>query len=256
MIKSAFFDFDYTLYSHKAKCIPESTKKAIKALQSNGIKCYLATGRAIWELIEFPELYNLGLDGYSMCEGQLILDKDRKYVYEKYICEEDKKQIVQLFNENKIPTILMTNKSMYINFLDDYVKEALKNISSSNPQIKKYEGEEIFYAAPYIPRGNDEALSARVPNCRLVRWGETGVDIIPKDSNKYTGILKCLEIFNLGTEFLAFGDEDNDFDMIQGATIGVAMGNACQHLKDAADYVTTDIDNDGIWNAVVNLGLV
>ncbi|MCI8376331.1 MAG: HAD hydrolase family protein [Lachnospiraceae bacterium] len=49
---------------------------------------------------------------------------------------------------------------------------------------------------------------------------------------------------------MAFGDGDNDTDMLEFAHIGVAMGNASKKAIDAADYTTTDIDNDGIANAL------
>jgi hydroxymethylpyrimidine pyrophosphatase-like HAD family hydrolase len=37
---------------------------------------------------------------------------------------------------------------------------------------------------------------------------------------------------------------------LQGCTIGVAMGNAKDDVKEIADYVTTSADDDGIWNAL------
>ena len=43
--------------------------------------------------------------------------------------------------------------------------------------------------------------------------------------------------------------------MVQAAAIGIAMGNGREELKAAADYVTTDIGDDGIWNACVHFGL-
>lgn len=55
---------------------------------------------------------------------------------------------------------------------------------------------------------------------------------------------------------MAFGDGGNDLDMLMHAKIGVAMGNAVDAVKAAADYVTTDVDHDGIWNALVHFGLV
>lgn len=52
------------------------------------------------------------------------------------------------------------------------------------------------------------------------------------------------------SESMAFGDGSNDLTMIQRAGIGVAMGNAYQGLKDAADFVTLDCDEDGVAHAV------
>ena len=55
---------------------------------------------------------------------------------------------------------------------------------------------------------------------------------------------------------VAFGDSMNDIEIIQAAGIGVAMGNALETLKEAADYVTSDIGEAGVWKACVALGLI
>ena len=49
---------------------------------------------------------------------------------------------------------------------------------------------------------------------------------------------------------MAFGDGSNDLSMIRAAGTGVAMANADQALKDAADYVTDTNDNDGVAKAI------
>ena len=56
--------------------------------------------------------------------------------------------------------------------------------------------------------------------------------------NAYLGITR--------EETIAFGDADNDFPMLKYAGVGIAMGNAAQHVKDAADFVTASVDEGGI----------
>ncbi len=71
------------------------------------------------------------------------------------------------------------------------------------------------------------------------------------------GIQKLLEHYHLNADsIMTFGDGDNDVDMLEFARIGVAMGNASQKAKKAADYITTDIDSDGISHALKYFGLV
>ena len=55
---------------------------------------------------------------------------------------------------------------------------------------------------------------------------------------------------------IAIGDSGNDLEMINFAHISVAMGNATDAIKAAADFTTTAVDNDGIYNAFVKLGLI
>ena len=71
--------------------------------------------------------------------------------------------------------------------------------------------------------------------------------------------LRCLaEYFGEDTDLrdtVAFGDSMNDMEVIQEAGTGVAMGNAIEELKKCADLVTDPIEQDGIWNACIRLGL-
>lgn len=55
---------------------------------------------------------------------------------------------------------------------------------------------------------------------------------------------------------VAVGDSNNDSEMLQCAGISIAMGNAIEAIKDMADYVTTDVTEDGIWNALAWLGAI
>ena len=55
---------------------------------------------------------------------------------------------------------------------------------------------------------------------------------------------------------MAFGDGENDIDMLHYAGIGVAMGNASDLVKSNADYVTADIDDDGIEKALKHFGII
>lgn len=55
---------------------------------------------------------------------------------------------------------------------------------------------------------------------------------------------------------MAFGDGGNDISIIRRAGTGVAMGNAGDNVKAAADYVTTSVDDDGVMNALVHFGVI
>lgn len=48
----------------------------------------------------------------------------------------------------------------------------------------------------------------------------------------------------------------NDYEIVREAGIGVAMGNSVEELKTVADYVTDDIDRDGIWKACRHFSLI
>ena len=88
-------------------------------------------------------------------------------------------------------------------------------------------------------------------------WGGTGYDVVPKGRNKARTIKKLIEI--LGYEMkdvIALGDGYNDISMINTVGFGIAMGNACDELKEVADYITDDIDKDGVYKAFKYLNMI
>ena len=87
-------------------------------------------------------------------------------------------------------------------------------------------------------------------NVRGVRWHPAFTDLIPADGGKAVGMQVMLEHFGWTKDnAIAFGDGGNDVDMLRFAGIGVAMGNATDEPKAAADYVTDSVDDAGIANA-------
>ena len=57
-------------------------------------------------------------------------------------------------------------------------------------------------------------------------------------------------------EIIAFGDGENDVEMMEFAGIGVAMGNGEDYVKERADYVTDDVDAGGILHALQHFGIL
>ena len=58
------------------------------------------------------------------------------------------------------------------------------------------------------------------------------------------------------SEIMAFGDGENDIQMLKFASVGIAMGNADDEVKAAADYVTDSVDENGIEKALRHFHLI
>ena len=75
-------------------------------------------------------------------------------------------------------------------------------------------------------------------------------EIIQKDMDKGEAMERVCEYYGADmADTVAFGDSMNDFEVLQAAGTGIAMGNAVSELKEIADYVTADIEEDGIFKA-------
>ena len=84
-----------------------------------------------------------------------------------------------------------------------------------------------------------------------------GADVIYKDASKAEGIKALLEYYGMSREdVIAFGDSMNDYDMIHYVQHGIVMGNGLDEVKAVADYVTSDLHKDGIYNGLHHFGLI
>ena len=250
MIKAAFFDVDGTLLSHKSKSVPQSARDAVAALRERGVACIVATGRQMQEMEKLP-VGDMAFDGYITLNGQLILDQDKQVLYGVPLTDPAKSYLVDLFEKHTIPALLVEERDVYLNFLDDRVAAVQEAISSDIPPFGTYTGKEIYQVCAYLAKGEEAILQPIAGECVMTRWHFGGMDIIAKGGGKVAGIRKYLETANLcPEEVIAFGDGENDLEMLRFAGIGVAMGNAEEAVKTAADYVTADIDDDGLAKAL------
>ena len=83
------------------------------------------------------------------------------------------------------------------------------------------------------------------------RWYPAFADVTAKNANKGNGLLDMIAHQGIHIEeTMAFGDGGNDISIIEKAGIGIAMGNANQIVKSHADYITSSVDENGIYNAL------
>ena len=255
-IKAAFFDIDGTLFSHRTQCVPESTLRALKRLREKGILCAIATGRHISEMKEMNFL-NYGFDAYITLNGQVCLDSNLETLFGSPMKGDNLRAMVDIFDSREIPTILISKDRMYINFVNDSVVSAHKEIHTSLPVTGQYAGEPIYMGVIYCTKEAERPFVEKLQGCNVTRWSRHGLDIIPGSGDKVEGIRKYIKLNNITRgEIIAFGDGENDIGMLRYAGLGVALGNAEEDVKSAADYVTADIDEDGVWKALNSFGLL
>lgn len=256
MIKAAFFDVDGTLLSHTSGTVPESAKRALDVLCSHGVVVGLATGRSTEEMRELP-FDDLRFDANIMLNGQMILDGDGRYVSGNPLTGKALEGVLALFEAREVPMVLIERDRSYMNFVTDYVRSTQADIHSSVMPLGEYRGDTVFQAIAFVDEGGMERLRRQLPTCDITRWHTQAVDInAPSPGGKADGIARWCEASGVDiADVAAFGDGENDVTMLRAVGYGVAMGNAVPDAKAAARFVTSDIDDDGVWNALALLGL-
>lgn len=256
MIKAIFFDIDGTLLSYRTNRVPDSTIEAFKKLRSMGLKLFIATGRPLKDI---KNLDALSFDGFVTMNGAYCVDASHQVLYKGIIHKED---LLALFRyqtqEESFPTVLVTPKYSVINYVDKSVKELSRMVDVPTPEtrdLRQVPAEEVLQMSIFIDEAREQEIMKEVlVNCQTSRWHPTFTDVNKKGVSKQSGIDQILSHYNLDLkDSMAFGDGGNDISMLRHVPLGVAMGNATDRVKKAADYVTDSVDENGIWNALQKL---
>lgn len=259
-MKIIFFDIDGTLIDEQFQMLP-STKEAIKRARNNGHICMINTGRTdklvgrrISDLVEF--------DGYLMGCGTMITYHNQVLLHKTFE-ERQAKHIIDGLRKYKIDAVLEGSKN---NFHDDLKKMNTKTfydfvVRFSDCNYGSYEEAaghfDKFYA--YVDeKATMDAFRREYEDILDFIDREKGFyEIVPKGYSKASGMRYLADYLHLSMEdTVAIGDSGNDIPMLEAAHISIAMGNATERVLNLADYITTDVKQDGIWNALKWLGVL
>lgn len=256
MIKAAFFDIDGTLQSFVTKQMPQSARNAIAKLQEQGIKCIVATGRQLG-VMEKLSVADVPFDAYLTLNGQMLHDREKKLIHGVPIRGKAREYLLKCFREHTFPSMLVEERDVYVNFVDDHVESVSRWLAAPNPPVREYTGAEIYQVNAYLRPDTEHFLDPVREECTFSRWHYGGMDVIARGGGKMVGIQRYLEMAGIEpAETIAFGDAENDREMLRFAGIGVAMGNADPDTKAVADYVTASVEEDGIEKALRHYHLI
>lgn len=258
MTKAVFFDIDGTLASFNTHKISPMTRKAIEILKSKGIKVFIASGRSAFEL---QILDNIQFDGYIILNGSHCFTSSGQDIYKHPISKEDISRLVNWLKNDSTPFLFVHSTGQFISSVNDEVRQIAKLVEVAVPTVMPAEyalDKDIFQLSAYFAESEKNELFVDVlTQCEQARWCPYFTDIIAKGNNKSNGIQHILDFYHIDiSETMAFGDGGNDISMLKYVALGVAMGNADEEVKAAADYITESVDNEGIYQALEHFNLL
>ena len=261
MIKALFFDIDGTLVSFKTHQIPASTVSAIEAAHKKGIYTFISTGRPKAIINNMGELDALNLiDGYVSMNGAYCFVGE-KVVYSKNIPNESVLSIARYVEHNNICSIFVHANSICVYKPNKMVEDIFYNYlhvdKIPETSIEEALKENIYQITPFLSIEQGTEMLKNVQGCIGNRWHPAFTDITATGCEKSHGVEMIAEYFGFTKDnVMCFGDGGNDISMLKYASIGVAMGNAAEKVKAAANYVTTSIDDNGISNALKHFNII
>lgn len=260
MKKIISFDLDMTLLDHQNYTIPDSAREALRGLRERGNLIVLATGRDMDNHYsrEFRDL--VGADAIIHMNGTKITVGD-DLIYEHQMDKALLKRILEFADGNGYSVgVTMGDEDYYTHERKvsalDLVRWGESGRRYQNPwKLLDMGVRTLAYIGE--PAGA-KAIEEAFPEVKLPLFaGLQGADVIERISSKAVGLERLCHHFGCAMEdTVAFGDSMNDYEIIKAAGIGIAMGNAIEMLKEAADYVTAEIGEDGVWKACRHFGLI
>lgn len=280
MYKVVAIDLDGTMLNQYG-IITEKTKEVIQKVKEKGVEVIIASGRAITSVKRFSKEINS--EKYFISgNGAITYDiKNNRILYENILKKQKALQIVKICEENSIYYNVYTEngiiaKSLNYNTLYYYkdnltktdenrthiniVENVYDYIESKDEKILKImicdEHKSVFNSIVRKLKNVDEVEVLEVSHMsrKIIKQGTEEIaleyfytEVSAKDVDKWNALEELIKIMDVSKEeVITIGDNANDMKMIKNAGLGIAMGESAPYVKDVADEVTLNNDEDGV----------
>lgn len=266
--KILVLDIDGTVTNSK-KEVTDKTLESIIKLQEAGCKVVLASGRPTPGILPVAKTLKLSEYGgfiLSFNGAKIINCKTEEIIYQKVLPNEYIETLYKEAEENQVGLITY-EKNVIISArgIDEFVeKEA---------QINKIDIVEVDDFIDYVDFDVNKCLMtgepAKLEQLEMEMQGKYSEDlsiyrsepffleIMPKNIDKAYSLEQLLKVLDMTKEdMIAVGDGFNDLSMIEYAGLGVAMDNAQDKVKEAANYITKSNDEDGVAHVIEKFMLI
>ncbi|KAB8137834.1 Cof-type HAD-IIB family hydrolase [Gracilibacillus oryzae] len=269
--KIIFLDVDGTIVNDNG-IIPDSAYHAIQQARRNGHLVFLSTGRSKAEL--FDHIMEIGFDGIIGAAGGYI-EVTNEVIFHQFVEKEAIEHLVSFFNHHNIDFYLESNGGLFASKgckahilkiidqtiaekpeLKDEMEKGLRpfhDILIDDDNIIREDINKISFLGSALPfemiqkefQTKFEVILSTVP-----LFGENSGELSIKGINKAIAIERVLAHLKKDrADTFAYGDGMNDLEMISYVNCGIAMANAKEKLKEAADDVTFSPDEDGLYHS-------
>lgn len=251
-------DLDGTLLNSEHTISPR-TEATLRRAMHQGIHVVIATGRPRYTSQAIIDRLGLTTPGVFL-QGLTVYDGTGALLHES-LMDPAIAQIVADFSDRTGYTTLVYNSQTILTRKRDALTAIMQQYHEQAPDeigplaalpgavpISKF----VFIAPPERIGAIREELKPFVNgSASLLQSTPWLLEALPPGSSKGAGLRWLLDYMGIHPgHVLAIGDGENDLEMIELAGIGVAVGNATEHLKDAANAIVGTNDEDGVAEAV------
>lgn len=252
MIKLIATDMDGTFLDSNKRFDPEFIDIFYK-LKEKGIKFVIASGNQYFRL--YQKFLPLSEQMYFIAENGCFIAEGSRELYHNTLSKDDLEKIKSILKEYpQLPVIMCGRKGAYILEKDKDFESIVKMHYCNYQFVASYDeiDDEIMKISINDPEGKIEEklvlIKPLLPEAvKIVTAGNVWMDIHNKEINKGIGMQFLQAIYEIEPdECVAFGDQMNDYELLQQVKYGYAMENAVVPIKEIAYGLTASNDEQGV----------
>ena len=251
-------DLDGTLLNEE-KRIPLQTVEMIKKVMSKGVIVTLVSARPVCSMIPYAKQLGLQAPLISLSGAYITDMKQEKILLRKPMDLVKFREMVSIFEDENF-------------YIKVYYEEQVV-VEQATQETIEYSR---IFGVPHIAVGSKELRNLQQPPLRVFLFNESsdiqeaskklkgwsdyfnvirdtdhGLEVVEKTVSKGAALKVVCQKFNIPlSNVMAIGNEGSDIAMIRQAGLGIAMGNACEELKQCATYVTKTNTECGVGYAI------
>lgn len=252
----AFFDLDHTLLNEQTK-VDDEVAEAMKQLKRNNVLPAISSGRNIFEITEI--MNRTEIDTVVGANGSYV-QFEGKPVYKSLVPNKLISEFMEYAKQFDDSVTVYNDKDYRIDFVNDTVRDNYASINTPVPPVGAQEfiqDNEVVMMVVNTVGHDQDYVDKFAGKLTFFRNTPYSMDVVMDGGSKKRGIQELQK--NAGLEDVptyAFGDGNNDIPMLEYVDHPVVMGNGLPHVKELAEYVTTNNTNHGIVNGLKHFNLL
>lgn len=259
------FDYDGTLVDERDGIYTPTdlTRRTIRQLQSMDYLCVLATGRALSYIPKAAR--TLGLDGFVASNGAYVMIHDQ-IIHHTVMDDDELSTLIQYMDERSINCFFETADYCYVKDMEEQAYQHMMQLyqlprdgftpycdrSQINGKVEKIT---MYFSDRAMMKQCGQEL-AQTYECSYHR-GSVSFDIAKRGVHKGAGAQTIIDTFQIPFEATyAFGDGDNDVDLLKTVNCGIAMRKHDPLLEAVADRICPTVKEEGIYQALKEMEVI
>ncbi len=258
--KIFFFDYDGTLRNQKDDTISDNTYEAIESLRKNGHLVFINTGRPKSAIDRLAK--SIDVDGYICGCGTYIEYKDR-ILFETEIKPHIHSQVLEALEKYEVEFIIEGHSALYIsrdiknedlkNFIIKMIYSGVNVMHTDSPSLH-FSKMVCSYKDVETKRKFEEELKDYFD---YIEQSDIHTEAVMKGYTKAKGMTYILDKLDIDREnSYAFGDGNNDLEMLEEAGVSISVGEDAPKLLEYADYKAPSAANDGVYKILKEMQFI